>query len=260
MLKVGDDLRQDQLMLQVMQLMGHVWQERLDRADSKMLQLSSYRVLAVTPRSGYVKFVKDAIPLTEALSKSQGNLANWLEQNRPDDVSLERVLDTFCGSVAASCVVTYVLGVGDRHLENLCITRVGQFFHIDFSFVLGDDPKPCAPQVRLPQQVAQALLATNRMNRCNELMSRAYLALRPFAGLWGSVLNLTAAAGGAGCEKLAREIQAIAAVSGVHERLRVEQNCDQHAASEFLCLVRESSEGLASILMDKVHSAGLFWR
>lgn len=48
-----------------------------------------------------------------------------------------------------------------------------------------------------------------------------YLSLRPFAGLWGSVLQLTAAAGGAGCAKLARE--PMAAVAGVRERLRVDQ-------------------------------------
>lgn len=258
LLKSGDDLRQDQLMLQMMALMGCVWQERLSPADVKLLQLAKFRVLAVTPHSGYVKFVPDAVALTDALHQSQGNLVTWLDRNRPPEVSLEKVLDTLCGSVAASCVVTYILGIGDRHLENLCITRRGQFFHIDFSFVLGDDPKPCAPQVRLPQQVAQALLATDRLNLCFGLAARAYLALRPFAGLWGSILQLTAAAGGAGCTKLARE--PLAAVAGVRERLRVEQQDEELAASEFLCLVRESSEGLASILMDKVHAAGLFWR
>jgi len=258
LLKIGDDLRQDQLILQVMALMGCVWQERLEPSDAKLLQLAKFRVLAITPQSGYVKFVPDAVSLTHALHESKGDLVTWLDRNRPLDLPLEKVLDTFCGSVAASCVVTYILGIGDRHLENLCITRRGQFFHIDFSFVLGDDPKPCAPQVRFPQQVAQALLATDRLDMCFGLAAHAYLSLRPFAGLWGSVLQLTAAAGGAGCAKLARE--PMAAVAGVRERLRVDQVDDEIAASEFLCLVRESSEGLASILMDKVHAAGLFWR
>ena len=34
-------------------------------------------------------------------------------------------MDNLCGSVAASCVVTYVLGIGDRHLENICLTPSG---------------------------------------------------------------------------------------------------------------------------------------
>ena len=38
-----------------------------------------------------------------------------------------KVMDNLCGSVAASCVVTYVLGIGDRHLENICLTPSGEF-------------------------------------------------------------------------------------------------------------------------------------
>jgi len=147
LLKVGDDLRQDQLMLEMMALMDCVWKERLTASDAKLLQLANFRVLAITPTSGYVKFVPDAVALTEALHQSQGNLTAWLERNMAEGMTFDEVLDNFCGSVAACCVVTYVLGIGDRHLENLCITQRGQFFHIDFGFVLGDDPKPMAPQV-----------------------------------------------------------------------------------------------------------------
>merc|ERR1712136_148756 len=205
LLKVGDDLRQDQLMLQMMALMRCVWEEQLCESDVKMLQLANFR-----------------------------------------------------GSVAASTVVTYVLGIGDRHLENIMLTRRGQLFHVDFSFVLGDDPKPMAPQCRFPQHVAQALLRTNRLSKCFALAGRAYLALRPFAGLWGSLLQFTAAAGGAGCSKLALEPRAV--MAGVHERLRIDQMDEERAQSEFLSIMRESSEGLASIFIDKVHACGLFLR
>ena len=42
----------------------------------------------------------------------------------------------------------------------------GYLFHIDFGFVLGDDPKPLSPPVRLPAQIAQALIASKRLNKC----------------------------------------------------------------------------------------------
>ena len=35
------------------------------------------------------------------------------------------VMDTYVRSCAGYCVITYLLGVGDRHLENLLLTRQG---------------------------------------------------------------------------------------------------------------------------------------
>eukprot|EP00927_Polykrikos_kofoidii_P023723 TRINITY_DN21758_c0_g1_i1.p1 TRINITY_DN21758_c0_g1~~TRINITY_DN21758_c0_g1_i1.p1 ORF type:complete len:1309 (+),score=244.55 TRINITY_DN21758_c0_g1_i1:129-3929(+) len=260
LLKFGDDLRQDQLMLQLMSLMACGWREKLGPGEAARLRLAQFKVLAVTPTSGYIKCVPDAVPLSTALHQSQGHLDVWLDQHKPKEMSIEEVLDNLCGSVAASCVVTYVLGIGDRHLENICITPTGIFFHIDFSFVLGDDPKPIAPSVRFPQQVAQALRRTNRLDACFGLAGTGYAALRPYVGLLSTLLTLTAEAGGVGCTKLADSASARAAIAGIRERLRVDEANDERAASEFLCLMRESSEGLASIILDKVHAAGLFWR
>eukprot|EP00439_Symbiodinium_sp_Y106_P050624 s746_g6.t1 len=69
LLKVGDDLRQDQLVIQLMTLCNCIWRNHLPGQDARLVQLPLFRVLAVTPTSGYVKFVPDSTSLTEVLHK-----------------------------------------------------------------------------------------------------------------------------------------------------------------------------------------------
>ena len=39
-------------------------------------------------------------------------------------------------SYAASCIITFVLGIRDRHQDNMMIKDNGSFFHIDFGHIL----------------------------------------------------------------------------------------------------------------------------
>ena len=62
---------------------------------------------------------------------------------------------------AGYSVITYLLGVGDRHLDNLLLTTSGKLFHIDFGYILGRDPKPLPPPMKLSKEMVEAMGGMN---------------------------------------------------------------------------------------------------
>ena len=67
-----------------------------------------------------------------------------------------QVMEAFLRSSAGYSVITYVLGVGDRHLDNLMMTPDGRLFHIDFGFIMGRDPKLFPPPMKLCREMVEA--------------------------------------------------------------------------------------------------------
>ena len=139
--KIGDDLRQDILTLQMIRVMDTIWLENgLD------LRMKPYQVVATGDQSGIIEVVVNS----ETTSKIQtdfggkfgalkkNTLKDFLEEHNPGDEQKEKALDNFTRSCAGYCVATYILGIADRHNGNIMMTRTGHIFHIDFGHFLGN--------------------------------------------------------------------------------------------------------------------------
>ena len=65
-------------------------------------------------------------------------LTNWLIEHNKFEQNYEKAVENFMFSMAGYCVATYVLGIGDRHNDNIMVTKEGHLFHIDFAHFLGN--------------------------------------------------------------------------------------------------------------------------
>ncbi|TSM04851.1 Phosphatidylinositol 4,5-bisphosphate 3-kinase catalytic subunit gamma isoform [Bagarius yarrelli] len=139
--KQGDDLRQDMLIIQTLIVMDSIWQENcLD------LNLIPYGCISTGYQIGMIEIVRDAVTIA-AIQRIQGGttgafknnaLFDWLKGMCPLQEKLYNATEKFVTSCAGYCVATYVLGIGDRHNDNIMITKQGNLFHIDFGHILGN--------------------------------------------------------------------------------------------------------------------------
>ncbi|EZG76052.1 putative phosphatidylinositol 3-kinase [Gregarina niphandrodes] len=145
--KLNDDLRQDCYVVDVLRVVEH---DVCTRVFGLRTHLDRYRVLPLSGEEGYIEFVDGSMAFS-SLGKGHTPLLSHILSSKSNKIN-------FVESLAAHCVLTYIMGVGDRHLDNLMITRDGRMFHVDYGYILGNDPKPFARvPMRLTNEMTYAL-------------------------------------------------------------------------------------------------------
>ncbi|KAH9506932.1 Phosphatidylinositol 3-kinase catalytic subunit type 3 [Dermatophagoides farinae] len=289
--KNGDDLRQDDLVLQMINLM-----DKLLRKENLDLKLTPYRVLACSSKHGFVQFI-DSQSVAEVMS-IEGSIQNYLRKishftnttptisSMNDDdfqqqqqqhsttttsgsspslspssglnqmgISLE-IMDAYIKSCAGYCVITYLLGVGDRHLDNLLMTKTGRLFHIDFGFILGRDPKLSKPPMKITREMVDAMGGMDSENfyKFCSFVRTAFLHLRRHANL---ILNLFSLMIDANVPDIALEPDKT--VQKVQDKFKLELN-DEQADHYITEQVEQSVRSIMPVVVDQLHKMAQYLR
>ncbi|KAF2975370.1 hypothetical protein EK904_003959 [Melospiza melodia maxima] len=207
--KNGDDLRQDMLTLQILRLMDILWKEA-----GLNLRMLPYGCLATGDHSGLIEAVSSSETIADiqlnssnvaaAAAFNKDALLNWLkEYNLGED--LDRAIEEFTLSCAGYCVATYVLGIGDRHSDNIMVRKNGQLFHIDFGHILGNfKSKFGIKRERVPFILTYDFIHviqqgktgnTEKFGRFRQCCEQAYLILRKHGNLLITLFALMLTAG-----------------------------------------------------------------
>ncbi|CAN9508131.1 unnamed protein product [Ophioblennius macclurei] len=194
--KDGDDLRQDMLILQILLIMESIWE-----TESLDLCLLPYGCISTGNRIGMIEIVKDATTIANIQQSVVGStgafkdelLYQWLQDKCASEDKFQQAVERFLYSCGGYCVATYVLGIGDRHNDNIMITESGNLFHIDFGHILGNYKsfmgisKEWVPFVLTPDFLYVMGTSGKRSSpyfqKFQDVCVKAYLALRHHTNL-----------------------------------------------------------------------------
>lgn len=255
--KVGDDLRTDILSLQMIRIMDQLW-----RNEALDLHMQPYRAMSTGKEEGIIEVVTNS-ETTSAISQQYGgggalsafsreSLSAWLRACNSTEAGYRAAVENFTLSCAGYCVATYILGVGDRHNDNIMITYTGNLFHIDFAYFLGRRvtfagiPRETTPFVLTPAFV-EAMGGVNSANfqSFKSHCCRAYNVIRKHGHLFITLFAMMVSSG-------ISQLRSLDDLEYLRHALALELT-DEEASKRFLQLIQDSINNNITQLNNAVH-------
>jgi len=152
------------------------------------VHVHSYDVFPFSDSAGCLVMIPNAETLYDI--RKTTTLLNFVMTHNPNTTS-RQMRESLVASCAGACLLAFTMGLGDRHLENIMVTQEGLLAHVDFGYVLGDDPKHVATPMRITEDMIDAIggKASPTFVSFIQRTQRGYEAMRFHASLWYHLLS-----------------------------------------------------------------------
>jgi phosphatidylinositol 3-kinase len=126
-------------------------------AISQDLRFTCYNALACSKRDGIMEFVAGSTTI-QAIKQESTDVPTFLNSLSDEPEGRKEIMNNYLLSNAGYGVATYLMAIGDRHLENLLVKSNGDLFHLDFGFILGNNPKKPGTNLIPPIRINKAMV------------------------------------------------------------------------------------------------------
>lgn len=222
--------------------------------------MSPYCVCPTHPLAGIIEVVRDAQTMASIQKRAggargafmQATIADWLREHNPSGPRYDAAVENFIRSCAGYCVTTHVLGIGDRHNDNVMLTSTGHMFHIDFGHFLGNwerfagISRDRAPFVFTPEMCfVMGGKSSEGFERFANLCCAAFNCLRRNAELFVSLFSLMVHTG-------TGELQRYEDISYITEALMLSAT-EEEAAAAFRKLIAKAMSTTSTRVNNAIH-------
>jgi hypothetical protein len=138
LIKKENTLRKEQIVSCVIYLLLFRLKQHEVKNNKYYDTIPTYQIKMLTMNIGVIEYVENSITLREISDKGY-TIQNYISEFNKNEI-LDVIKRRFMSSLAVSCCISYLLGLGDRHLDNIMINKKGQIFNIDYGYLL-ENPK-----------------------------------------------------------------------------------------------------------------------
>lgn len=182
-----EDVRKDQIIMNILNIANRIIKEEIGIDANVIL----YNILPIDNKSGLIEIVEECETIYYIKQHLDTSILNYI-LNKNDNSNIKDIRNRFIKSTAIYCVITYLLGIGDRHMDNIMVTESGTLFHIDFGYILGNDPIIANPGIRITPEMIETIGGINSKyyEEFTQLCTTIYNCLRKHVDLFMNILLL----------------------------------------------------------------------